>query len=68
MGYATNAIKHELMEQANNTMSFPEFMYMCEEKAILPHLVNRRELEEIFRKANFSVGDKDKDEIQVSWD
>lgn len=65
MGYATSATSEDILKQANNTMSFPEFLYMCGEKKVVPHLVNKKEIEEIFRRTNFPSGDRDKEEIQV---
>lgn len=66
MGYATSSTRQDILKQANNTMSFPEFLYMCGEKNVVPHLVNKKELEEIFRRTNFPSGERDKEEIQVS--
>ncbi|XRB13171.1 hypothetical protein RI054_05g30080 [Pseudoscourfieldia marina] len=60
LGYSAAETQWELLQNANNTVSFKELRELCMDKKVVPDLLSRRELEMAFRRANFgttSVGD-----------
>eukprot|EP00193_Tetraselmis_chui_P017924 CAMPEP_0177776862 /NCGR_PEP_ID=MMETSP0491_2-20121128/14956_1 /TAXON_ID=63592 /ORGANISM="Tetraselmis chuii, Strain PLY429" /LENGTH=177 /DNA_ID=CAMNT_0019295715 /DNA_START=380 /DNA_END=911 /DNA_ORIENTATION=- len=59
LAYSHAEVTWQMMEDASSTLSFKEFAILAHDFGIIPGIVTIRDLEVIFRRANFTEGTED---------